>query len=179
MTQIYAITDLATDSDAYIALQARVDIIQPEDLDTWVPADSKVLLRQRTRPFRQEDDFRIVPSLTDRIAISKENQRLRAATGDQPGANCCRFFMAGKAYFAVSDVAGGIGFSHNEAAWSVAAYVDQHVTYPFWALDVAWLRPGFAVVAIHDGITVSLGSTLPPDAFYQALVAKLTGSCCR
>ncbi len=191
MNRLYAITGLDPSSDEYAALHARVDIIRPEDLDTWVASNARVLLRYPAL-FNQLSDFRVVPSTDDRIAISKENSRLHDAHPHiMPSVGRYRFFMTDNAYFATSDVAGGLGdatgdATHNRAAWVVADYVDRHPTWSFWALDVAWVNVGraicfadLAVVAVHDGATVTLGDTLPPDAFYQVLVTKLTGSCCR
>lgn len=182
MTDLYAITGLPTDSEEYLALSSRVQIIQPVDLE-WIPAISKVLVRHANWALIPHD-FRLVPTYEERVAIEAESRRLCAIR--RTYTDCYRFFMTGKAYFAASNVTGGLGATvdatadiHNDAAWAVAAYVDTHPTYSFWALDVIWNNPGLVVANVYDGSSVALGDTLPADAFYQVLVAKLTGSCCR
>lgn len=173
MTDLYAITGLPALSPEYTAIQARAEIISAADLATWVPAIAKVLVRHAPVP----DDFRVIPAAQDVGRI--ELDRLRILSSVLPDApRYYRFFLLGKTYFAASSI-NDIGDVHNMAAWALSRYVDTHPSYSFWALDIGYVEGVLAVVNIHDGASVGLGDTLPAEAFYQALVAKLTGSCCR
>ena len=176
---IYAITGISPDPTKdpyaeYMVLAARAPIIRASDLD-WVHASSKVLLR-----YVQDvpADFRCVPTKAEIVAIAQQRQVLGLFPPD--GSPRLRFFMTDKAYFAASSLWGGISpEDFGNAAWVVARYVSEYPTYSFWAIDVDYVNGQLAVVGIHDGNSVSLGDTLPAEAFYQALMAKLTGSCCR
>lgn len=141
----------------------------------------------------QFPDLTFRPSLSERDAIEVFNAGITYPDATS-ASTIYRFFLLGQAYFAAVPVTpytepamGPDGrYLDGAAVYAVCAQelsrfvMDRHhLAYSFWAVDVALLPDGPAVVVVQDGSAATLPDLMDSNVFYSILESKLNGSCCR